>query len=383
MLDPAAIRSHYQAFLVPGRTLLTGHSHQAWPDVAREGMLQAFDDAAADCDDKWPKAFAAAEAVRLAVATRIGASASEIALDQNTHDLIVRFLSTLDLTERPHLVTTTGEFHSLNRQLRRLDEQGILPITWVPAQPTATLAERLAAELKPETAAVLTSTVFFETSAVVPNLSELCAAARKNGTEVLLDAYHAFYVLPFSLRTLGASDAFIVGGGYKYAQWGEGSCWMRVPQRTFRPLITGWFAGFGELEQKSAVAVSYGSTGAQAFAGSTYDPTSHYRARAVSALHQKLGFTPEELRALSLRQTTRMLEVLAGQDVVTPALPERRAGFIAVRVPEAARVTKELRAQGVFIDFRGDLLRLGPAPYLTDDELDTAMRKVRDAIKIG
>src|SRR5688572_4590183 len=151
MLDPHALRKHYQAFLAPGRILLTGHSHQAWPDAAKEGLRTCFDDAARECDDKWPLAFAAADAVRVAVAARIGASPSEIALDQNTHDLVVRFLSALDLRERPHLVTTTGEFHSLNRQLRRIDEEGLLPITWVPAQPAASLAERLAAAVRPET----------------------------------------------------------------------------------------------------------------------------------------------------------------------------------------------------------------------------------------
>jgi selenocysteine lyase/cysteine desulfurase len=381
MLDPSALRSHYQSFLTPGRILLTGHSHQAWPDAARAGMQQAFEDAARFCDDKWPAAFAAADAVRLAIASRIGASPSEIALDQNTHDLIVRFLSALDLRERPHLVTTTGEFHSLNRQLRRLDEEGLLPITWVPAQPTGTLAERLAAAIRPETAAVLTSTVLFETSSVVPNLPELISKARAQGTEVLLDAYHAFYALPFTLSSLGASDAFVVGGGYKYAQWGEGNCFLRVPPRRFRPVITGWFAGFGELEQKSAVAVSYGDTGAQAFAGSTYDPASHYRARAVIHFQREAGFTPEALRALSLAQTSQLLESLAGLEIVTPQLPERRGAFISLRVRDAAKVTQALRAKNVLVDNRGDLLRLGPAPYLTGDELAAGAREVRAAIE--
>lgn len=380
MLDPQALRQHYQAFLAPGRILLTGHSHQAWPDAARAGAQQAFDDAARLCDDKWPAAFAAAGAVRVAVAGRIGAAPSQIALDQNTHALLVRFLSALPLSERPHLVTTTGEFHSLTRQLRRLDEAGLLPITWVPALPAATLAERLAEALRPETAAVLTSTVLFETAAVVPNLPELCAAAQKVGAEVLLDAYHAFYAVPFSLASLGAQDAFVLGGGYKYAQWGEGNCFLRVPPRSFRPVVTGWFAGFGELEQQGPASVGYGQSGAQAFAGSTYDPTSHYRARAVIGFQREAGFSAEALRALSLRQTGRLLEGLAGLEVVTPQLPERRGGFVAVRVPDAAGATRALREKNVVVDHRGELLRLGPAPYLTDDELDAAVREVRAAV---
>ena len=44
MIDGAALRSHYTAFVRPDRVLLTGHSHQAWPDVARAALLECFDD---------------------------------------------------------------------------------------------------------------------------------------------------------------------------------------------------------------------------------------------------------------------------------------------------------------------------------------------------
>ena len=61
---PNALASDYSAFRVAERLLLTGHSHQAWPDVAREGQLEAFEDAALCVDEKWDRAFAKAELVR-------------------------------------------------------------------------------------------------------------------------------------------------------------------------------------------------------------------------------------------------------------------------------------------------------------------------------
>ncbi|MGE3674934.1 MAG: kynureninase, partial [Polyangiaceae bacterium] len=128
MLDPATLRPHYSAFLGSdrgARVLLTGHSHQAWPDVAREGALEAFDDAAKLVDDKWGPAFERAATIRGYVAKQlVGATAEEIALGQNTHELVTRFLSALDLEARPRLVTTSGEFHSMHRQLARLAEAG-------------------------------------------------------------------------------------------------------------------------------------------------------------------------------------------------------------------------------------------------------------------
>jgi kynureninase len=62
--------------------------------------------------------------------------------------------------------------------------------------------------------------------------------------------------------------------------------------------------------------------------------------------------------------------------IASPREAARRAGFVAARVPGAGDVVKALRGDGVFVDSRGDLLRLGPAPYLTDEELDHGLARV-------
>ncbi len=387
-IDPASLRAHYGAFLRPDRVLFTGHSHQAWPDVAREAMTRAFDDAALHVDDKWGPAFEAADALRIGVASRIGGSPDEIALAPNTHELVVRFLSAVatrdEMGERRHLVTTAGEFHTIDRQLRRLVEEGV-DVTFVDAADPGTLAERLVAALRPDTAAVLCSTVLFQSASIVPHLGALAEAAYARGTHVLFDAYHAFQVVPFDVSF--APDAFFVGGGYKYAQLGEGNCFLRVPPsaRALRPVITGWFAGFGTL----ADARGPGSGGvprvpfperlADRFAGSTYDPTSHYRARAVLRFFDEHGLSVEALRACSLRQTARILAGLDHPrfDVVTPRDDAARANFVAVRVPDAKRVVDGLRAQCILVDARGDVVRLGPAPYLLDEEIDRGVAAFR------
>jgi kynureninase len=62
--SPNALAPHYSRFRVADRLLLTGHSHQAWPDVARGAQLEAYDDAAQAVDGKWDRAFARADDVR-------------------------------------------------------------------------------------------------------------------------------------------------------------------------------------------------------------------------------------------------------------------------------------------------------------------------------
>ena len=63
-LAPEALAAHYRSFRVSERILLTGHSHQAWPDVALSGMERAWKDAAALVDEKWDRAFEVADRVR-------------------------------------------------------------------------------------------------------------------------------------------------------------------------------------------------------------------------------------------------------------------------------------------------------------------------------
>lgn len=357
--------------------LLTGHSHQAWPDVAREAMLDAFDDAARHVDDKWQRAFEAAEAVRRAVAARVQGDPRQIALGANTHELVTRFLSAIPAGRRGHLVTTSGEFHTIRRQLRRLREEGVA-VDVVDAEPVSTLAARVASRLHDDTGAALVSSVLFETSAVVPHLDQLAAACAARGALLLVDAYHAYNVVPFALRDLGPG-AFVVAGGYKYAQYGEGVCFLAVPEGSaLRPVCTGWFADFAHLAAPDRGAVTYAADGAERFAGATYDPVSHYRARAVARFFDAQGLTVDALRGTSLAQTRRILDALdaAGMDVRTPRADAARGGFVAVRVEGAPAACDALRAEGVFVDSRGDSLRLGPAPYLTDAELDHGVARV-------
>lgn len=378
-IDPLALRAHYSAFLKPGRILLSGHSHQAWPDVARQGLVECFEDAAAHVDEKWGKAAEVADEVRGEIAKRIGGQPGEMALAESTHTLIVRWLSALDLRARPHLVTTSGEFHSLHRQLSRLAEAGV-EVTFVPARPVASLAGRLAAACRPNTAALMASTVLFETSEVVPGLREAVDAAHAVGAAVLLDAYHAFSVVPFDVAEYG--EVFVTSGGYKYAQWGEGVCFLRVPASTeLRPVITGWFSDFANLTSaRQGGPITYGARGADRFAGATYDPASHYRARAVNRFWASQGLTVPALSQRYRAQTSRIVEGLEGLDVRSPRDPAARGGFVTVRVPDADRVVSALRERGVYTDARGELLRLGPAPYVSDDEIDQALAHVRELV---
>ncbi|MEN3539918.1 kynureninase [Microbispora sp. ZYX-F-249] len=375
----ARLAPHYSMFGVERRLLLTGHSHQAWPDVALEGQIEAFHDAAGDADAKWGRAMEKAEQVRRGLRGFLHDSSAELALGGSTHELLLRFLSALDLCGRPRLVTSDGEFHTMRRQLGRLAEEGV-EVVRVPAEPVDALAERMADAVDDRTAAVLVSAVLFETARVVPGLARLAAECRRRGVELLVDAYHALGAVPFSSAEL--ESAWVVGGGYKYLQLGEGNCFLRIPPHaaTLRPVITGWFAEFAELDAAPRGGEVGYPAGAARFAGSTYDPVSHYRAARVFRFFAEQGLTPRFLREVSLRQVGLLAERFdaldAPEDLISRdrrGAPEDFGGFLALRSPYAARLREGLAARGVLTDSRGEYLRLGPAPYLSDAQLTAAV----------
>ncbi len=372
---------HYSRFRVSERVLLTGHSHQAWPDVAFGAQRQAWLDAAELVDDKWERAFEVAAEVRAGYRRLLDDPDGHIALGQNTHELVTRFLSALPLRERPRLVTTDGEFHTIRRQLERLGREGI-EIRTVPTAGGAPLADALVAEVDDRTAGVLVSSVLFRDARIVEGLDEVAAACAHVGAELLVDAYHSLNAVPFSVVKSGLRDAFVTGGGYKYCQLGEGNCFLRFPRHCrLRPVLTGWFAEFGTLAaERGRGETAYGE-GHLRFAGSTYDPVSHYRAAAVFRFFREKGLVPERLRRISLEQIRQLAAGVDALDADPRVLSRdrsvplsRRGGFLALTTPVAGKICGELGRRGIHTDFRGRSLRLGPAPYVTRHQLEEAVR---------
>lgn len=383
--DTNSLAPHYTHFDVAQRLLLTGHSHQAWPDVALKGQTLAWMDAARHADGKWDAVAAQVERVSEGYRALLGGCDGDITLDTNTHSLVIRFLSAVGLDRRPRVVTTDGEFHTIRRQLDRLAEEGV-EIVRVAAEPVDTLSERLADAVDERTACAMVSSVLFGSGLIVPGLPLVAAACERVGAEMLIDSYHSLGVVPFDLE--GMNRAFVVGGGYKYLQLGEGNCCLRVPPDcSLRPVITGWFAEFGELaKKKDPGEVAYG-TGPARFAGSTFDPTSQYRASAVLDFFEQEGLTPAFLRSVSQHQVGLLKETFKALDLdpKTIALEaevplEERGGFLALRCADAGAVYEGLLERGVRTDYRVDVLRFGPAPYLTDDQIVRAVSTLRDVV---
>ena len=155
-----------------------------------------------------------------------------------------------------------------------------------------------------------------------------------------------------------------------------------------RPAVTGWFADFAGLDKpQNGGPVAYHG-GPSRFAGATYDPASHYRAAAVAAFFDEQGLTAEVLRGINQHQLGVLAEAFDAlglpEDVIwrpKDAPLTELSGFLTLRSSHAAALKGELAKRGVLTDSRGDRLRFGPAPYLTDEQLRKAIEHLQPCVK--
>lgn len=373
------LQPQYSNFNVANRLLFTGHSHQAWPDVAREGLVEAYDIAAAHVDTKWEVAAQKTDILRSYLRNYYDDPEGLYCQSENTHHLIVSWLSSFDLQNKPKVITTDGEFHSMFRQLHRLTEEG-LQMAMVEAE-ADDIVKQIGDEIDDQTSAIMLSRVYFQSSLINQHISEIAALARKYNIPLLIDDYHGTNVVPLSIRNTNLEDCFILIGGYKYMQWGEGNCFLRFPKDcSLRPAITGWFASFSALDEPRDMQPVEFDDGNQRFATGTYDPSSQFRAARVVEFFRDQGLTPKVLRQQYSAQVKLLRDLFVEHDFDRDIISfyhqmplEQNGGFLALQSPHARRIRAELLEENIFTDARDNILRLGPAPYITTQQIKKAM----------
>lgn len=379
---------HYSRFRVSERLLFTGHSHQAWPDVAREGQTEYFDVCADQVDKKWEKSFEKTEILRDYLRDYYDDPDGFYCREESTHFLLVSLMSSFDLKNKPKIISTDAEFHSMHRQLKRLEEEG-LEVERVAIAPDVSFAERIIGEIDDRTSAIMLSRVYFQTSLINTHLTEIAAAARKHGISLVIDDYHGTNVVPLSIREAGLEDCFILIGGYKYLQWGEANCFLRFPKDCeLRPAVTGWFASFSTLDHpRTGGPVEYDHAD-QRFASATYDPSSQFRAAKVVEFFREQGLTPDVLRRQYSAQVEMLRSLFLQQDFdpekirLTHSEPfSKNGGFLSLTSPKARELRADLLARNVFTDARNEILRLGPAPYTTEQQIEAMIGELRQSVE--
>ncbi|MEM7225094.1 MAG: aminotransferase class V-fold PLP-dependent enzyme [Pseudomonadota bacterium] len=386
------LKAGFRRFLEadPERLHFAAHSHHPWPDATYDAQIACWQDAADLADLKWTKVFGeVVPAVQSQIAALLELSEpASLAFGPNTHGFVVRLLSCLP-HDRPLRVLSTGsEFHSLTRQMRRLEEDGLARVTWIESEPFADFAGRFAeAALLCDFDLVYFSHVFYDSGHAIADLEGLIERIWRPGRFVVVDGYHGFTAVPSNLAAL-ENRVFYLAGGYKYAMAGEGACFLHVPANLdLRPRDSGWLAEFQALEADSNEAVSYGPGGAR-FLGATFDPVGLYRLRAALGWLEDCGLTVEarlnhcqKLQEEFIDGLAALnLECLRPEQLVVPLEDVSRGHFLTFRTSAARALQARLQGHKVITDARGDRLRFGFGIYQDQDDVARLCRALAEIL---
>lgn len=368
----------------PERLHFAAHSHHPWPDASEAAQAQYWEDSALGMDLKWEQVFGTmVPRGQEHVAKTIGLpDPSTVVFAPSTHEFYLRILSCWS-DERPlRVLSSDAEFHSFERQSRRLEEERRLHVTRVPAEPFDSFRLRLEQEARTGAYDLLfTSHVHYNSGYVLPDLESLVAGTPDN-TWIVLDGYHAFWALPVDISAI-AHRVFYLAGGYKYAMSGEGVCWLHAPPGYGpRPRNTGWFAGFGTMEQ-GVGDVNYLETG-QRFAGATMDPTGLYRFVGVMDMLQSEGITPGDVHAHVQTLQAQFLDAVRagrlGSFSLEQLIPGEdapdRGNYLTFRRDDAIDTHRRLKDANIITDVRKDRLRFGFGIYHRPEDVDALVERL-------
>lgn len=354
----------------PDRLHFAAHSHHPWPDVSLQAHNEAWRDAVDLADDKWEKVFGEVipETQRLIADTIDLDDPATIVFAPNTQDLVARVFSCLEPPVR--ILTTDAEFHSFHRQSRRWEEAGLAIVDRIPAQPFDSFSERFTREVRAGAYdLVYLSQVFFDSGFAVPDLDRIISSSPNDAAFIIIDGYHAFMAIPIDLGAV-QDRIFFLAGGYKYAMAGEGACFMHCPPGYGdRPVDTGWYAGFGQLESGVSESVAYATDGSR-FAGATYDPSGIYRMRSVLRWLGEEEVTPADIHSHAEGLQRILLDGSDLPGVLQPPEDTRRGNFLTFETDDAGGLYRRLHDRRVITDYRKDRLRLGFGIYQDTSDVE-------------
>jgi selenocysteine lyase/cysteine desulfurase len=368
----------YSAFLKNHSHLqhYAAHSHHFWPDVTKQAVLEYWDLASVCSDRKWSTIFTEkVPEVQKRIAARLSLHKPEnICFAPNTHDLIIRLLSSLDFKKNKiRILTTDSEFHSFKRQISILQHHKMIELKIIPTKPYHNLSERIITELeKGQYDLLFASHVFFNSGIVLENIEEIAHTAEEQNTLFALDGYHSFMAIPIDLDHI-QNKVFFIAGSYKYAQAGEGCCFMTVPEQADlrNPIISGWFADFENLDSPDQT-IFYSQNGYR-FAGSTMDYSALYKLNAVLKLFDEHHISEIEIHGYVQKLQKNFLQEL--EKINHPELNEKKLichdlsyhghfyAFDFKDIHLCRKMVEHLENNNIITDSRGSILRFGFGLY--------------------
>lgn len=298
------------------------------------------------------------------IAPMIGARDGEVIVGDSTSVNLYKLgMAACDSRRtRSRILTDEGNFPSDLYVLQAIASQRGLELLTVPEPSDAVGA------IDDSVALVSFSHVNYKTGQRF-DMEAITAEAHRHGALMLWDLCHSVGAMPIDLS--GCAVDMAVGCTYKYLNGGPGApSFLYVNERHHRSLrqpIWGWF---GQKDQFAMSKEYLPADGIASWLVGTPPVIS------MAAMEAGLDITIEAGLDAIRRKSETITDALIGWademlvglgiELATPRDPARRGSHVALRHPDAFRISQALIAQGVLPDFREpDVIRLGLSPVYT------------------
>jgi kynureninase len=370
----------FSLVLAGDRIYLANHSLGRPLDAMAEDVREATSLWEAKLGDAWDAWLEEQEAFRARIAQLLHAPRVDCIVPKTSAGQGLRAVLNA-LPGTPRVLSTRGEFDSIDLLLKQYASLGRIEIRWVePDAEGLFTVPGIMRYLQPDIDLVVISQVMFMNGQAVHNLEQLADACHSVGAKLLVDSYHAIGVFPVDVTAMRVD--FAIGGSYKYLRGGPGACFLYLSPEILasglRPLDTGWFARedtFG-YERRDPPLLR---AGGDAFLESTPPVLTYYQAR--SGQQFTLAITVERLREYGIKQLSKLKIYLADAGIEAIGGDAGHGAFLSVRHPNARSLAKKMAQSNVITDARGEWLRLCPDCLTREEELRTAASALHRALQ--
>src|SRR5690625_902793 len=206
-----------------------------------------------------------------------------------------------------------------------------------------------------DVALVVLPSVLYRSGQIL-DMKKLTSAAHERGIKIGFDLCHSIGALPHDLHEWGVDFAFWCT--YKHLNGGPGSVgalFLHEKHFGMEPGLAGWFSSKKEKQFDMEHTLTHAGN-----AGAFQIGTPHVLSAAplIGALELFNEAGIENVREKSLQLTGYMMELINHElvdfnfEIRNPINSKQRGGHVYLEHPEAARICKALKVNGVIPDFR-------------------------------
>jgi selenocysteine lyase/cysteine desulfurase len=285
---------------------------------------------------------------------------------------------TRDGPPRTRVITTALDFPTIGHQWLARAPLGVEVVVLASPDGLTVPLESFAAAVDERTALIATGHVYFTTGAV-QDVAGLATLAHERGALLLVDAYQATGLIPTDVERDGVD--FYTSGTLKWLFGGPGNAflWVRPELRgALPPTTTGWFSS--ERQFAFDVASLDLAPDGRAYEMGTPAVPSAFIARGAMELVREIGIGALHERTLDLGALTIRLCDAAGLRVRAVRDDASRGGIVTVLVREPKPIVDELGRRGIVVDFRPGIVRLSPAFYNTESEVEAVVAALDELV---